>query len=53
MHGGIAYLREEIQDLRLGGRAMHDRMDRLAQASTARIDAVNESLTKRIDSRCC
>ena len=51
MHWGIAYLREDIQDLRLGVRAMHDRMDRLAEASTARIDSVNENLTKRIDSR--
>ena len=51
MHWGIAYLREDIQDLRSGVRAMHDRMDRLAEASSARTDAMNENLTKRIDSR--
>ena len=51
MHWGISYLREDIQDLRFGVRALHDHMDRLAEASTARIETVNENLTKRIDSR--
>lgn len=58
MHWGISYLREDIQDLRFGVRALHDhvdrlaeRMERLAEASTARIETVNENLTKRIDSR--
>ena len=57
MHWGISYLREDIQDLRFGVRALHDhmdrlaeRMERLAEASTARIETVNENLTKRIDS---
>jgi len=51
MHWGISYLREDIQNLRFGVRALHDHMDRLAEASTARIETVNENLTKRIDSR--
>ena len=51
MHWDISYLREDIQDLRFGVRALHDHMDRLAEASTARIETVNENLTKRIDSR--
>ena len=58
MHRGIAYLREDIQDLRLGVRSLQDRidrlaerMDRLAEASMVRIESVNESLAERIDSR--
>ena len=58
MHWGISYLLEDIQDLRFGVRALHDhmdrlaeRMERLAETSTARIKTVNENLTKRIDSR--
>ena len=31
MHWGISYLREDIQDLRFGVRALHDHMDRLAE----------------------
>ena len=56
MHWDNSYLREDIQDLRFGVRALHDHMDRLAvpmvrlaEASTARIETVNENLTKRID----
>ena len=51
MHWGISYLREDIQDLRLGIRAVHDRVDRQGETLTERIDSVNESLTQRIDSR--
>lgn len=40
MHWGISYLREDIQDLRQDVRAIH-----------SRIDGVNDSLMKRIDSR--
>ena len=50
MHWGISYLREDIQDLRLGIRAIHDRVDRQGETITQRIDSVNESLTQRIDS---
>jgi len=51
MHWGISYLREDIQDLRLGIRAIHDRVDRQGETLTQRIDSVNENLTRRIDSR--
>ena len=58
MYWDISYLREDIQNLRFGVRDLHDHMDRLAEpmerlaeASTARIETVNENLTKRIDSR--
>lgn len=47
MHWGIAYLREDIQELRLGQRSMHDRMDAMSRDLTGRIDATNT----RIDSR--
>ena len=40
MHWGISYLREDIQDLRQDVRAIH-----------SRIDVVAENLTRRIDSR--
>ena len=50
MHWGISYLREDIQDLRLGIRAVHDRVDRQGETLTERIDSVNESLTNRMDS---
>lgn len=49
MHWGIAYLREDIQDLRLGLRVMHERMDRLAEASNSLIGGVNDNLSNRID----
>ncbi len=49
MHWGIAYLREDIQDLRLGLRASHDRMDTIAKELTARMDAMNNNLTARMD----
>ena len=45
MHWGISYLREDIQDLRLGIRAVHDRVDRQGETLTERIDSVNESDT--------
>ncbi len=47
MHWGIAYLREDIQDLRLDQRAGLERMERIA----ARIEAVNDNLSARMDSR--
>lgn len=31
MHWGISYLREDIQDLRQGVRALHDRVDQIAE----------------------
>lgn len=40
MHWGISYLRQDIQDLRQDVRAIH-----------GRIDVVAENLTRRIDSR--
>jgi hypothetical protein len=48
MHWGISYLREDIQDLRQGVRALHDRVDRIAETSAQRIDRVEQSLTTRI-----
>ena len=50
MHWGISYLREDIQDLRLGIRAIHDRVDRQGETLTQRVDSVNESLIQRTDS---
>ena len=38
MHWGISYLREDIQDLRQGVRALHDRVDRITETSAQRID---------------
>jgi len=49
MHWGIAYLREDIQDLRLGQRAGHDRMDAMGKDLTARMDALSKDLTARMD----
>lgn len=49
MHWGIAYLREDIQELRLGQRALHDRVERLAETTTSQIETVNKALSARID----
>ena len=39
MHWGIAYLREDIQELRLGQRSMQDRMDTMNRDLAARMDS--------------
>ncbi len=49
MHWGIAYLREDLQELRLGQRSRQDRMDNMNRDLTARMDSINESLIARMD----
>ncbi len=53
MHWGIAYLREDIQELRLGQRSMNDsliaRMDAMNGSLSGRMDAMGKDLIARID----
>ncbi len=51
MHWGIAYLREDIQELRLGQRSIQDRMDTMHNDLSGRMDSMNKDLTARMDSR--
>ena len=57
-HWGIAYLREDIQDLRTEIRGVHSRIeetnrriDERFDVTNQRIDEKHESLAKRLDSR--
>ena len=49
LHWGIAYLREDIQDLRHEIRSTHNRIDEVNRSLNERIDEVNRSLGARID----
>lgn len=49
LHWGVAYLREDLQDLRNEFRGLHSRMDGHNTSVNTRIDGMDRSLTERID----
>ncbi|MFA6110692.1 MAG: hypothetical protein WDA75_18180 [Candidatus Latescibacterota bacterium] len=49
LHWGIAYLREDIQDLRTEIRGIHARIDGLRGETTAQIIGLRSEMTAQID----